>query len=328
MSRSGVTPAFLKWVFALFLFALLTACSEAPKRLLNDEEKKADLYWLFSEFGQNYAPLSFKENKYGFKFDQLKTKYLEDATKTKTNEEFYILMHRFVAEFHDAHTSSSLAASALPQRTFVAYLGFDGIRSGNALVVKNLLPTISTDSAYPIKVGDKITKLDGIELAQVVKSEFVFYRNLGQDESNLTYHFPKIFSRNSLAQALPTKDNATLTVTRDAKELTITLPWVKKDLYTFTREQKEASDKKKKTLKSDDRIGNLNEAIFFSLGLQQLNGEISIKPKIAKLLAREIPGYHYTNSFFFVENAPTWPLRSLPSFSETRRATLPARQTN
>ncbi len=311
MNRFGAISAFYKLFAALVVFALLQACSAAPRHQLTNEEKTADLYWLFSQFNENYAPLAYKQQRYGFTFDGLKTQYLQQAQTTKTNEEFYLLMHRFVAEFRDAHTASSLSASTLPARTFVAYLGFDGARSGNALLVQKLLPTISADSNYPIKVGDKITKLDGVPLIDIVRQEFINYRNLGQDESNLTYHLPKIFSRNSLAQALPTRENAVLTVTRDSKELTITLPWVVKDLYTFTREQRDAADAKKKTSLPSTFLGHLDESVFFKLGFQQLNGEIKITPRIAKWLTREMPGYRYQDSFVFVDTAPTWASRML-----------------
>ena len=50
----------LKKISVFLLLCLVLQSCIAPRRTLNDLEKKADLYWFFSMFEQNYAPLNYK----------------------------------------------------------------------------------------------------------------------------------------------------------------------------------------------------------------------------------------------------------------------------
>jgi len=226
------------------LISVLAACDPVPRRTLSTDEKIADLYWIYSQYGENYAPLDYKQQTLKINFDQLKLDYVEAAKKTTTNDEFYDLMFKFVAEFHDAHNSASLTNSSLPDRAQVAFLGFSGIRNGDTLLVKKLLPTITKDSAYPIKEGDLITKIDGKLLKDVIKEELLPLRNLGNDEANITFHMNKLFTRVSTASVLPKNKDAVITLKRGETEFTYTLPWVMKDLYQFQADQAKATAKK------------------------------------------------------------------------------------
>ena len=256
-----------------------TACDPIPRHTLTSEEKVADMYWIYSQFGENYAPLELKQQLYNFDYEKLKTDYVELAKQTTTNDEFYDLMFKFVAEFRDAHTSAALTNASLPNRASVAFLGFNGFRKGNSFIVKDLLPTIASGSAYPIKVGDVIVKLNGKALKDVITSEQLAFRNLGSDEANYTALMSRLFTRVSTANGLPKDPNAVITVERNdptakdhalalaqnikdpteranaiaaAKEapskklVDITLPWVVKDLSIFKKEQSDATAQKNK----------------------------------------------------------------------------------
>src|SRR4051812_28353182 len=98
----------MKTIQQLALVLIITAftqgCQPAPRHLLTTDEKIADLHWIFSQFKENYAPLNYKEKLHGIDFQTLKANYTGEAVLTKTNEEFFVLMHRFVSEFKDAHT--------------------------------------------------------------------------------------------------------------------------------------------------------------------------------------------------------------------------------
>jgi C-terminal processing protease CtpA/Prc len=236
-----------RWILGLTTMTLF-GCDPIPRRTLSAEEKVADLYWIYSQFGENYAPLEYKEKRYNFDFAKLKQDYVEKAKQTTTNDEFYDLMFQLVSEFKDAHTSAALTDSSLPDRAKVAFLGFSGIRDGDTLLVKKLLPTISDESAYPIKVGDVIKKIDGVALKDAVKAELVKFRDLGYEEANITYHMNKLFTRISTANGLPKTTDSILVVERDGKDIDVTLPWVTKDLYQFQAEQAKATaDKNKKS---------------------------------------------------------------------------------
>ena len=319
---------------AVAAVSLLHACGPAPRRNLTNDEKAADLYWVYSQFGNNYAPIEYKQSLHGFDYEALKAQYLEESKKTATNEEFYDLLYRFVAEFKDAHTSASINNSDLPGRTRVAYLGFSGVRQGDKLVVSELLPSMGEGEGYPIAVGTSILKLDGESLADVVNKQMVTRRNLGDSEANLTYHMNKIFNRLSTYGRMPEKDTAVLTIkTEDGKEKEVILPWIVKDLRTFRMEQekakavKDAAEKEesketlvvepskpaKKTLtESINSIADVYDALgangetLFQLSFVGFDGRVSQAFKNMLRFRVENRVDRYLNNFTFVDNISRW----------------------
>jgi C-terminal processing protease CtpA/Prc len=303
----------------LALAALASACSPAPRRNLTTEDKQADLLWLYSQFNENYAPLDYKEQRHGFKYEELKGQYMKDAATTKTNEDFYALMYRFVSSFKDAHTSASLANANLPGRAKVAYLGFTGKRVGDKLAVTELMPTVRDGQKFPVKVGDQLTKINGVALKDLVKRDLVQYRDLGQDESNYTYHFPRLLLRVTTANGLPAETSADLTVVRGGKETHVVLPWVVQDLFDFQKEQKAAT----KTAAADEgaspakKKGDFTETFLFGYmrpdgqfeKLSSLFDRITRRPQVVGELADV--GFNWTRTFEFVDLMPTWAVRLL-----------------
>lgn len=278
---------------------VLQGCDPVPRRTLSDEEKLADLAWIYSQFGQNYAPLEYKSQKFNLNYQELKQAYNEAALATKSNQDFFDLMFRFVSEFKDAHTAGTLTASDLPDRAKFSYLGFTGFRVGANLVVKELLPTTLPNSSYPIKPGDRILKIDGRDLPEVIKSDLVKFRDLGNDEANLTYHMNKIFNRLSIANGLPTASDAILTV-QDAERIkTVTLPWVVKDLATYSKEQEEAK-------KAKDVLPLENDEKPFYLGFIGFDGKAFQPSSMASKISRTSPGFDVLNTFIFVDNIAQW----------------------
>lgn len=237
---------------AVFSLIGLSACDPIPRHVLTAQEKLADIAWIESTFRGNYAPLEYKEKRFGFSFDKAIAQYRKDAVQTKDNDEFYALLFRLVAQFGDAHTSGSLSSGSLPNRAQVAYLGFSGVREDEGLRVDTLLPTIKAGSDYPIQKDDLITQIDGKPLRQAVKDILLPWRNLGHDEANFTANVNQLFTRISTRNGLPDGNAITLTVVRRNNErgadqtLTISMPWVTKDLYQFRQEQKKAEDESKK----------------------------------------------------------------------------------
>ncbi len=285
---------------------VITACDPVPRRTLTAEEKIADMEWAYSVFGANYAPLEYKAQRYGFDWDALKTRYREEARVTQSNDEFYAVLHKFVSEFKDAHTSSSLTNSDLPGRARVAYLGFSGERKGDALLVKELLPTIDEDSSYPIHVGDEIIKIDGVALTDIVRGEMVKSRDLGQDESNLSFHFNKIFTRISTARALPARDVAVLTVKDDDQEREVQLPWVTKDLVQFRTEQAEArAAAEAPAAPASPSVGSLVERPQF-LALLGFDGHIIDPVAALASVTRGSRSFSMLNTFRFIDDVAAW----------------------
>lgn len=293
-------------VLVSVMAAMLQGCDPVPRRTLSTEEKIADLHWVYSQFTENYAPLEYKAQRYSFDYAVLKAKYLAEAETTRSNEEFYTLMFRFVSEFKDAHTSASLTNSGLPNRARIAYLGFSGKRKGGELLVTDLLPTIGAKSSYPIKAGDRVSKIDGVALADVVRGEMVKYRDLGHAEANLTYHMNKIFTRVSTTNGLPSRADAVLTLVEGAgdslKERVVTLPWVVKDVVEFEKDQDAATPKKK----ANDGLITVGGEKPFRLGFVGFNGELMSPGLQTELLRRGTERFRAWNTFRFVDNVAGW----------------------
>ncbi len=290
----------------VFCAALLQACSPAPRHQLTNEEKAADLQWLYSQFNENYAPLKYKEQRYQFNFETVKAEALEKSKTTASNEDFYRLMYGVVAQVRDAHTAGSISNSSLPNRTQVAYLGFSGKRNGNMLEVTELLPTIKKATNYPIATGDKIIKLGGRELPAIIREDFVKIRNTGNDQSNLTFFINRIFNRVSTSSFMPSEQDAVLTVLKSGesdlkKAQEITLPWIVKDLTVFSQEQNEASEKKS----SDDTSDSIVNP--FALGLAAMSNpeawSLDLLPGLFKAIQRNQPGFDFMNTFAFVDDS-------------------------
>lgn len=308
---SGVASCAMKRLIILVsvlvtVFLTLTACDPVPRRTLTTDEKLADLAWIYSQFGENYAPLEMKQKLHGFDYEQLKRETNEAAALTRDNDEFYALMMKFVARFKDAHTSAALTNASLPNRAQVAFLGFGGYRDGDDLMVSQLLPTIDPKSEYPVKVGDKIRKLDGKTLREQIESVLVPLRDLGNEEANITFHMNKLFTRISTQNGLPEGKDAVLTVERDGKSFEVTLPWVVRDLYQFRLEQdkaKAAQDKKSGNfmMVSDDRA----ESGVFSFRFMGFDGRAEMPIDRLQSVLRGVRKT-FADGFRFIDGIETW----------------------
>ncbi|MEO5668153.1 MAG: S41 family peptidase [Bdellovibrionota bacterium] len=225
---------------------VMTACDPVPRRELTAEEKQADMMWLYSKFGANYAPLEYKEKLWNLDYETLKKTYLQAAAETADNDAFYALVQQFVAEFKDAHTSVSFTASGRPGREKVSYLGFTGRREGDNFVVTELFPTITAETtSYPITVGTIITKYNGVPLKQYIKETFSKSRDVGQDDANVTYLMGRLFTRLDIQTPIAKELDVVLTVKQDDGEVDVTVPWVEKDLYSFQKDIAAANAAKK-----------------------------------------------------------------------------------
>ena len=232
-------------VFLLLLTAfILTSCGGTPRRPLTTFEKKADMFWLFSKFDEYYAPSEYKAKLHSFDYEKLKKSALKEAEKTTSNEEFYRVMHKFVAMFKDAHTSTQLSSAHLPGRASIAYTGLAGVRKEDNLKITKILPTFTKDSAYPLKVGDTISHINGKAIKDIILNDLVTYKDLGQDEANISAHMGRLFSRLSIHTPHPVDADITLTVTNGTTHEDVIVPWIVKDYYTFTNEQVAAATKK------------------------------------------------------------------------------------
>jgi len=293
-----------------FMVVGMTACDPVPRRTLTNEEKAADLFWVYSQFGENYAPLEYKQSRFGFDYERLKAETNEAAKIATTNDEFYAVVFKFVSQFRDAHSSAALTNASLPNRAMVAYLGFSGIRDGETLLITSLLPTIASDSGFPIEKKDRILKLNGRLLRDVVNSDLLQWRNLGNDEANFTFHANKLFTHVSTANGIPSEDDAVLTVKRGDQIFDVTLPWVKKDLVQFQAEQtkaKEAVKAKKATPASENylMLADGNGGVLFKFRFIGFDGRIELPVMNAETISRKFRK-NVSESFRMIDAFAGW----------------------
>lgn len=230
-----------KVLASVSLFALIaSSCSPNPRRDLNADERVADMMWLSSKIEANYAPLEYKEELHGFDYEEVKKQYIELAKNDQTNEEFYLLMHKFVAELKDGHVSASLNQSELSGRSEFAFLGFVGHRHGDNYLVKNFAPTFSASGHYPIKANDEIVEFNGMSMKEAVDKLIKPYRNVGNEQANYTILMSKLFLRTSLSMPMPEEDNVKLKIKRGSKTFEVEVPWIVEDYAKFVKRQKAA----------------------------------------------------------------------------------------
>jgi hypothetical protein len=291
---------------ALSGVVVMAACTAVPGRLLNGEEKQADLQWLYSQFGENYAPMAYKSQLFGFDYEVLKRQTDAAAAVATTNEEFYSVVHAFVSHFHDAHTGVGLTASRLPSRGSVAHLGFAATRVGDVVLVTDLLPGNTESSRYPLKKEDEILELDGVSV-KVRAAELFKYRDLGNAEANLTLHMPRLFLRNSLENGLPDQPDAVLKVRRRGHVLDVRMPWVVRDLAGFTMKPAKEKDGDSRLPASWDQILAFDPggSVAFALGLLDPNGT-RVSPSVEASRIIRKPGFRFWDSFRVFLPALRW----------------------
>lgn len=296
----------------LVLVTLSTSCGPAPRRLLSQDEKSADLLWFLSMIEENYAPLQYKQERFEFDWEARKVDVVHKTQAAKTNEEFYDILYEMVSGFKDAHTSTGLNNAELPARAKVAYLGFKGVRQGNALLVKELLPSFKEGSDFPVTPGTLVLEMNGQPLNELTLSQMSRYRDLGHDDANLTLNMNRLFFRVSTVNGLIQDEEVTLKLNKAGKEVMVTLPWVVKDLYRFQNEQKSALLEKKKNAGTEEA----SIASSFEFGFIGLNG--SIEKNLSKLLAfaRGTGDFQFWDSFRVLDHSIDWIIRQVASESD------------
>lgn len=228
--------AFLVLLAAVVLL-VSAGCDPLPRRKLEINDRVADAYWIDTQL-REYAPMEYKQKLLNFDYNKAFDELLAKVSRPEvSNQEHMELMQAFVARFADAHTSTQILPSNLPGRVEIAYLGFSGYRMGDDLVVTEVLPSIN-GGLYPLQIGDRVTKMDGLSLPEYIEKNLVKYRNLGDHQANATFHMNNIFTRVSTENGTIARgSDAVVTVKRPSmsgwKDENITLPWVVKDLYDF-----------------------------------------------------------------------------------------------
>jgi len=226
--------------------ALMLPCAailgcDSPAVELTETERVAEMQWFIDKFDHNYAPLAYKQQRFNFDWEAKKQDFLALAKTAQNNAELTNSIGDLVGLFQDAHTGFLNLYMLLPGTMKVAYLGFLGARlSENGtdyLLVQNMLPTFKhSPISYPVKIGDKISKINNQPVIDYVLGRCS--RRLGQIESDKTAFVPMAALMDSVDCRIPEDSSVTLEIV-DALGTTkiVELPLIVQDYLEFIDEQ-------------------------------------------------------------------------------------------
>jgi len=334
----------------------LSGCG-IPGYQLNKEERRADLEWIYGTVRVNYGPLELKQEKYGYDIDQEKTQCIAESDaiemNEKTNDNFRALVMKCVSRLQDAHVSINQMGLMAPGKSKVAYLGFKTERAKyknidklqDALRVTSLLKN-EKNNLLPVKVGDYILAANEEPILDVLKKDLVPYRNVGNESASLTIAAKSFALRAGNTLPLPEADDIKLLVAHkdslgEYSVKTIELPWIKKDLFTFLKENapdQEAPPTPSANASAEEKAAMSVSHLFTQLlraapspvkqmvkflNIHPIDGEIVMDaPSLEKLHSVALD-YNLNHSFAYVDMNPviyaTEPAESLENLKAERR---------
>ncbi|HRK08741.1 MAG TPA: S41 family peptidase [Pseudobdellovibrionaceae bacterium] len=231
-----------------------------PGRDLGPVEKAAEIEWLYGTFERNYAPAEWKADAQGpipgVTLAQAKQDCLAQSATIQKADEFMAHMSRCVNRFADAHTRISGMGQVLPETIQVAHLGFQTQlvrfdantdeakppRLEYGLRVVQILPT-TTDTKFPVKEGDLITKVDGRDVQVYLREELMPYFNLGHEPASLVMSGQAFALRDSSTAPLPKAQDVSLEINREGTLVSVQLPWNHIDHVEFNKALEAAKPK-------------------------------------------------------------------------------------
>jgi C-terminal processing protease CtpA/Prc len=246
-----------KYFIFVSLLVLGTGCGFTAKDL-TPTEKRIDVEWIFGVFERNYAPAQMKAQKHGITLEQAKQNCLQ-WVESVNGDQFYATLQKCTAQFKDAHTRMMAVAQVLPEFTFVHYLGFttdlvklkipQGGKEPSAseilIRVSSLLPSVDPNG-FPIQKNDLIVEINGQSARDYLMTELSDQVNLGHEPATLVAAAQQFPLRVGYTLDAPTGSDLTMTVYRAGVKSQVVLPWIKKDLVAFTKEQDDARKAKEK----------------------------------------------------------------------------------
>jgi Peptidase family S41 len=143
---------------------------------LNSVERAADFDQLVTQIRSHYAPLKYKEARFGLNFETLAQDFRAQALAAQTDDQFFSVIAQLVSSFHDGHVSVdfpedlvsykkiSILATPVADKILVGFVG----------------PELSAED---ISVGDEIVSVDGIE-PFVYLPLFTAHQRFGNDLSD------------------------------------------------------------------------------------------------------------------------------------------------
>ena len=193
------------------LFTLLF-CFTAMSAQLSVGEKTLDFQQLLGRIKSSYGPLQYKKETQGIDIDVLEANYLRQIQESKSNTEFYYLITKFIAEFHDSHFGAQIPTDKR------SVLPFTVEWVQGKVYIDEVTAELMSPEKFPFKKGDELISIGGITTEELLK-ELMPYVNSGFEKTRLHTAAWMITARRSAR--VPTPVGSTEVVVRPAGKVEV-----------------------------------------------------------------------------------------------------------
>ncbi len=205
--------------FGIIGFFLMMGLGAFAKSL-STEQKVLDFQQLMGQIKSNYGPLDYKIKIQHIDVDALQKTYLAQIEASKTDAEFYDLVLRFNAEFHDSHFGLRIPSKKRARLGFITDLV-----SGHVLI-SDVDPKTFPEAQFAIHRGDEVLTFDDQPVMGVI-SDLSLRRGMGYAHSALRIGTMALASRSGTNFAIPSGTAKVVIKALGTGEIrTLELPWV------------------------------------------------------------------------------------------------------
>jgi len=154
---------FVYWKSVLIFLAVAVAC---PAQM-TPVEKITDFTQMAATYAMNYGPIQWKRDTLGFDLLNIGD-WLNRATNTQDDLDFYELCVSYVASLNDAHDVFLLPVD--PTLGFQASMGFGVDIYDGKFIIDFIDRTQLSARDFPFQKGDELVSVDGVAAADLTQS--------------------------------------------------------------------------------------------------------------------------------------------------------------
>ncbi len=182
--------------YLLFFIVCLSVGFNASA--LTYEQMTSDFNELVTEIANEYGPLKHKEALYNFTLSDLAGEYEAMIQPEMSEDDFYYLIVKFVANFQDVHfgiTNDSAES---------ANLGFEVELTEGAYIVTSIDHSILPKGSVRFDVGDELIEFDGQNVDSYIKKTIFPYIRFANKKTQNSFGALLLTNRRKRLSPLPT----------------------------------------------------------------------------------------------------------------------------
>lgn len=193
--------------FFLFTF-FFSISSLAYSFHLTFDQKMSDLEQLINLIKSDYGPLDYKKERFDLDVDLLHSKYRNlIEIKGHTNHQFYYLLIKLVAEFHDGHFQIYIPTS------HQARLNMNVSWVNGKVLISSVDRDKLSEEDFPFYRGDEIIAIDGVSVDEIL-DELVLYSGEGNEQTDRAYAAYNLVRIHGERFPIPNEKKTTFTIKR------------------------------------------------------------------------------------------------------------------